>query len=76
MARDAVVIGLQLAGELRPVVDHHQVLLDVWPEHLHVVVGAEVVVEVEALEADEPVELEPFGQVLGLVAIDRTGSAR
>ena len=34
------------------------------------VVGAEVVVHVEALEADELVELDPLPQVVGLVVVD------
>ena len=71
--RQAVVVGLELAGDVRPVVQDHEAVLDVGLEHVEVVVRAEVVVEVEALDAHEAVELEPFGEIVRLVAVDRAG---
>jgi hypothetical protein len=71
---DAVEVALGLRGEVRavagPVLHHHRSLVDVRGEHLEVVVAAEVVVEEEALDADELVELDPLGQIRSLVPVD------
>src|SRR5215210_4880924 len=67
----AVVVGTPLPGHERPVLDLDDAGVDLGLERRAPVVGAAVVVEVEALGALEAVERDPLRQVAGLVAEDR-----
>src|SRR5215210_6375514 len=67
----AVVVGTPLPGHERPVLDLDDAGVDLGLERRAPVVGAAVVVEVEALGALEAVEGDPLRQVAGLVAEDR-----
>ena len=70
VAVEHVAVAGHLSGLDRPLAVEHGPLGDVGRQHLAMVVGAEVVVEVEALDADELVELDPLAQVRCLVAVD------
>ena len=70
VALEHVAVTGHLSGLDRPLPVHNRAVGDVRGQHLTVVVGAEVVVEEEALEADELVELDPLAQVVGLVVVD------
>ena len=57
----------------RPLVERDDALVEIRTQHLEVMVLAAVVVQEEPLDTGQPVELEPFRQVVGVVAIDRAG---
>src|SRR5215210_8580509 len=67
----AVVVGTPLPGHERPVLDLDDAGFDLGLERRAPVVGAAVVVEVEALDALDAVEGDPLRQVARLVAEDR-----
>ena len=71
----AVAVGDVWPGQQGRVTNLRRAMpsLDIGREHLAVVVLAAVVVEEEALDADQSVELDPFREVGRLVAIDRAG---
>jgi hypothetical protein len=51
----------------------HDVFGDIGGEHPRMVVRAAVVVQEEPLDTPQPVELDPFREVVGIVAIDGAG---
>ena len=71
MLLEAVAVRLSLSRKGRPVGQLDDAVLDIGSEHLAVRVAAAIVVKEEALDAKEPVELQPLAHVACLVAVDR-----
>src|SRR5436309_40095 len=70
---EAMVVGVPLpVGQQRlgPIVQHDNVLLEIGREDVQVGILALVVVEKEAVDANQPVELDPLGEIGSLVAVD------
>src|SRR5438874_6638257 len=68
---EAMLVRRHLAREERPFRQGHDPRVDVWRQKLSVRVRALVVVQVEVLDSDETVELDPLDQIGRLVPVDR-----
>jgi hypothetical protein len=60
---------LDARGRERPLVHDRDTRFDIWAQYLAMIVGAEVVVEVEALDSDQPVKLDPLSEVSSVVVV-------
>src|SRR5215210_1373250 len=76
MVLEAVLIGAELRGDEWPMLDLDDPGFDLGLEHRAPLVGAAIVVEVEALDALKAVERHPLRQIASLVAEDRTDRER
>ena len=69
VGRETVIDRLVLATLAVPLLDRDDPAIDVWREHLLVLVRAPGVVQEEALDTHEQVELDPLAQVRRLVPV-------